>query len=368
MTRQFRVVDAGLREGRFNIALDQAMLELHQAGEIPDSIRFIHFLPVALVGRHQELSKEIDLDYCRKHGIAVGRRITGGGAIYLDPGQLGWELVFRRGSLGGATLAEVAREICEAAAAGLSRLGIEARFRPRNDIEVGGRKLSGTGGFYDEDTFIYQGTVLIDLDPAAMLGALRIPRAKIAKRGLDSAAQRVVTLRELLGGVAPPVTAVEQALLDGFSERFGLTFERAALSVAEEQLARTLFESQIGREEFVAEIDAPANAADVRVGEHVSAGGTITSYVRCEGARDARIAQVLITGDFFVAPARVVLDLESALKGSEVALLGQTIDRFFAAHPMGTLSVSAADFRSSLEAALGLDARTGVGHRNSPVP
>jgi lipoate-protein ligase A len=352
VSARFRVVDAGLKEGRFNIALDQAMLELHQAGAIPDSIRFIHFLPVALVGRHQELSTEIDLDYCRAHGIAVGRRITGGGAIYLDPGQLGWELVFRRGSLGGASLAEVARVICEAAAAGLSRLGIEARFRPRNDIEVGGRKVSGTGGFYDGDSLIYQGTVLVDVDAAAMLGALRVPRAKMAKRGLDSAAQRIVTLRELLGGTAPAMHEVEAALLAGFAERLGLSFERAPLSSAEAELAQRLYESQIGREEFVAEIDRPGEARDVRVGECTSAGGTITSYVRFEGAGEARIAQVLITGDFFVAPARLVFDLESALRGCEVAALGETIEAFFATHPMGTLSVSPGDFRRSLEAAL----------------
>jgi len=65
---------------------------------------------------------------------------------------------------------------------------------------------------------------------------------------------------------------------------------------------------------------------------------------------------VLITGDFFVAPARVVLDLESTLRGSEVALLGQTIERFFATHRMGTLSVSPEDFRRSLEIALAQDA------------
>ena len=51
MKQGFRVVDAGLREGRFNIALDQAMIELHQAARIPDTIRFIHFPPTALVGR-----------------------------------------------------------------------------------------------------------------------------------------------------------------------------------------------------------------------------------------------------------------------------------------------------------------------------
>ena len=352
MTARFRVVDAGLQEGRFNIALDEAMLELHQAGKIPDSVRFIHFLPSALVGRHQELSQEIDVAYCRRHGIGVGRRITGGGAIYLDEGQLGWELVFSRRTVGAAALPEVARRICEAAARGLERLGIAARFRPRNDIEVDGRKLGGTGGFFDGDSLIYQGTVLVDLDPATMLGALRIPQAKLAKRGLDSAAARVVTLRELLGERTPAIAAVEGALLAGFGQELGLDFERAPLSDEEHSLARRLYDELIGRDEFVAEIDGPPRGGGVRIGTHSAAGGTIKAYLRCEGDPARRIAQALITGDFFVAPPRLIYDLEARLRGIIVDEALDEVDAFFAVRPAGTATVSAADFRSAIAAAL----------------
>ena len=356
MTGTFRVVDAGPREGRFNIALDQAMIECHQAGRIPDSIRFIHFPPTALIGRHQELSTELDLDYCRAHDVGVGRRITGGGAIYLDEGQLGWALVFARRTLGSAALGDVARAICEAVAAGLGRFGLEARYRPRNDIEVGGRKISGTGGFYDGDTLIYQGTVLVDLDPERMLGALRVPRAKLAKRGLDSAAQRVVTLRELLGPATPGIAELEDALLAGLHERLGLTASRGVLSAAEQALAQQLYESQMGRDDFVAEIDGPPCGGDVFVGTHTSPGGTVTSYLRLEGPGRSRLAAALITGDFFVAPPRLVLDLEAFLRGTDVAAVGAAVDAFFAAHPVGALSVTPADFRRSLESALGATA------------
>ena len=360
MSARFRVVDAGLHEGRYNIALDQAMLELHQAGAIPDSLRFIHFLPAALVGRHQDLSSEVDLDYCRTHGIGVGRRITGGGAIYLDQGQLGWELVFGRRSLPGSSLADIARAICEAAAAGLSGLGVDARFRPRNDIEVDGRKLSGTGGFFDGESMIYQGTVLVDMNPETMIGALRVPRAKIAKRGLDSAAARVVTLRELLGGVAPPIAAVEQALLAGFQSQLGFEFEPGALTGAEESLARDLYAAQIGRDDFVAEIDGPPGGGAVQVGVHAGAGGTITAYVRREGVAGRRLGQVLITGDFFVAPPRLIYDLESHLRGIEADAAGAAIEEFFAARPVGLATVTAADFRRSVEAALAAPAAAPV--------
>ncbi len=193
MSKPFRIIDTGVREGRANIAFDAGLIEARQNGDVPDTIRFLRFPPTALIGRHQDLSREIDLDYCNQHDIGTVRRITGGGAIYLDEGQLGWELVFHRSSLGIAALPDLAREICNAAALGLQKLGVDAKFRPRNDIEVDGRKISGTGGFYDGDILIYQGTVLVDLNPQRMVKALRVPESKLAKRKLDSAAQRVVT-------------------------------------------------------------------------------------------------------------------------------------------------------------------------------
>jgi len=352
VTGRFRVVDTGVREGRFNIAVDQAMIELHQAGRIPDTFRFMRFPPTALIGRHQALGQEIDVPHCRAHGIGIVRRITGGGAIYLDEGQLGWGLVFHRSALGPGSLPELARDICLAVAAGLRRLGVEARYRPRNDIEVDGRKISGTGGFFDGDTLIYQGTVLVDMDPAAMVAALRVPRAKLEKRQLDSAAQRVVTLRELLGPATPGLPAIQQALLEAFAERFDVEWSAEPLGAEEEALAWRHHREEIGTDAFVAEIDDPAHDSDFAAGTHACPGGTITSYVRLEGPARGRIGQVLVTGDFFVAPPRTVLDLEAALRGAYIADAGGIIERFFQEHPVAALSVGADDFRASLERAV----------------
>ncbi len=348
----FRVVDTGVREGRFNIALDQAMIEEHQAGRIPDTLRFMRFPPTALIGRHQALRQEIAVEHCHAHGIGIVRRITGGGAIYLDEGQLGWGLIFHRSALGSASLAELARDICLAVAAGLRRLGVEARYRPRNDIEVDGRKISGTGGFFDGDTLIYQGTVLVDMDPAAMVAALRVPRAKLEKRQLDSAAQRVVTLRELLGPATPGLPAIQQALLEAFAERFGLQWSNEPLTPIEETLAWRVYHDEIGTDAFVASVDDPAHAADFLCGTNTCAGGTITSYVRLEGPARKRIGMALITGDFFVAPPRTILDLEAALRGAYVEDAAGIIDQFFAEHTLSAITVTPADFRASIEAAL----------------
>ena len=353
MSKPFRIIDTGVREGRANIAFDAALIEARQAGDVPDTIRFLSFPPTVLIGRHQDLSREVDLDYCRQHRIGTVRRITGGGAIYLDEGQLGWELVFHRSSLGIAALHDLAREICNAAALGLNKLGVEAKFRPRNDIEVDGRKISGTGGFYDGDVLIYQGTVLVDLNPQRMVNALHVPDAKLAKRQLDSAAQRVVTLKELLGPDLPDLETIKTALIVGFAEGLGIEAVPGVITETEERLAKEAFDDEIGSDEFVAEIDDPAADDEVLAGTFTGAGGTIDAFVKLEGQRRDVLQRVLISGDFFVTPPRVVFDLEASLMGVKLNEVDGAIDDFFKRTEVDTLSVSPADFRASIASALG---------------
>ncbi len=352
MSKTFRIIDTGVREGRSNIAFDAALIELRQQDKVPDTIRFMRFPPTALIGRHQDLSREINLDYCAADGVGTVRRMTGGGAIYLDEGQLGWELVFHRSSLGIAALPDIAREICNAAAAGISELGVDARFRPRNDIEVDGRKISGTGGFFDGDILIYQGTVLVDMNAEQMVKALNVPRDKVARHNLDSAAQRVVTLKELLGDDLPSMETIKAALVKGFTEGFDIEAEPGEITETEEMLAKEHFDSEIGTDEFVAEIDNPADSDDVLAGMHTGAGGTINTFVKLEGPTRRILQRVLISGDFFVTPPRVVFDLEAYLQGSRLAEIEPRINQFFEETDIGMLSVTADDFHASIANAL----------------
>ncbi len=352
MADTFRIIDTGVREGRANIAFDAALIEERQANRVPDTIRFLRFPPTALIGRHQDLSREVNLDYCKENDVGVVRRITGGGAIYLDEGQLGWELVFHRASLGIPALPDLAREICNAAANGLSQLGINAQFRPRNDIEVDGRKISGTGGFFDGDTLIYQGTVLVDMSAQKMVKVLNVPEGKLAKRKLDSAAERVVTLKELLGDQLPDIETIKQALTTGFTEAFGIKAEPGEITANEEELAEQYFREEIGTDEFVAEIDNPGGADEVLSGSHTGPGGTIESFVKLEGATKSILQRVLISGDFFVTPPRVVFDLEAHLLGTRVDEIGSAIEDFFINNDVDMLSVAPSDFAASITAAL----------------
>jgi lipoate-protein ligase A len=351
-TLPFRVIDTGVRDGRQQIAFDQALIELHSLGRVPDTVRFLRFAPSALVGRHQAISHELKLAYCRDNGIGVVRRITGGGAIYLDPGQVGWEVVLSRKRMPMPTLADYTRALCEAVAHGLSRaFSIDARFRPRNDIEVGGQKLCGTGGFFDGDTLFFQGTVLVDADPVRVISCLNVPDAKLKKRDLDKAESRLTTLTALLNG-APDVASVHDAVLAGLSERLGLELEHQAATKEEETLARKLHDEEIGTDDFVFSIDDPRQPG-VCEASRTGPGGTVSAYLKLEGPAEARrIRHAILTGDFFVTPPRIVYDLEAQLRGEPVEDAGAAVRLYFAAAKPDLLSITPDDFVAVVEAAI----------------
>lgn len=360
MSKEFRVIDTGIRPCREQMAFDQALIDLHKEDKIPDTIRFLQFPPSVLIGRHQALSHEIKLDACKEAGVGIGRRITGGGALYLDEGQFGWELVFSRKTLEIADLGQLAKEICEAAAHGISKLGVDAKYRPRNDIEVDGKKISGTGGFFDGDTIFYQGTTLVDMDGAKMASLLNIPAAKLEKRGQTSAAQRVTTLKALFDGKAPPISEVKEALLEGFIEKLGISAVVGDITEEEEARAVELFNEEVGTDEFVWEIDDPNSQADVHSASHQSPGGMINVHMRLENPQMNRIREILFTGDFFVTPPRTIYDLESHLRGVALDEISSSVKTFFEEAKVGLLTAQPADFLTAIKSALPEDKASAI--------
>ncbi len=352
MVTKFRVIDSGVRDGRLQIAFDQALIDLHKAQQVPDTVRFLRFTPSVLVGRHQAVAHEVKMEDCLADGIGVVRRITGGGTIYLEENQVGWEIVLSRRRLPLGTLGDYTSAICEAVAHGLSQaFSIDARFRPRNDIEVGGQKLCGTGGFFDGDTLIYQGTVLVDVDPARVMAYLNVPEAKLKKRALDKAENRVTTLKALLGR-SPSVDDVQAAVLAGLKHKLGIETEPAPISPAEHDLAKRLHDDEIGTDEFVFSIDDPRQP-HVREGSLTGAGGTVTAFLTLEGPAGAlRIREALLTGDFFVTPPRMIFDLEAALRGVPATGAADAVLAYFASNKPDMVSVAPADFASAVSAAI----------------
>jgi lipoate-protein ligase A len=200
------------------------------------------------------------------------------------------------------------------------------------------------------------------MNPQLMVSALHVPKAKLAKRNLDSAEQRVTTLRELLGDETPGLDRIQAALTQAFSQRFGLEIAPGELGEDELTLADQMYREEIGTEEFVSEIDEPPTARGDLTGQHTSPGGTITTYLRLEGPAQNRVRAALITGDFFVTPPRLIYDLESSLRGVYLDELGEAVGTFFDTAPIDMLSVAPQDFIASIENALSaVDCELGPG-------
>ncbi len=360
-TWPWRVVDTGVRSASENIALERAMLAGHSQGRIPHTLRFLRFTPCALVGYHQGIEQELRLDYCRARGIEVQRRVTGGGAIYFDEGQLGWELYLDRSVLGVRDMDGIARRICEAAAGAVGALGVDARFRPRNDIEVDGRKISGTGGVFEGDSFLYQGTLLVRFDIERMLRVLRIPTEKLTDKAIASARQRVVSLEDLLGH-APPMVRAQQALAGGFAEAFGVAFQSGELTEWERRKMKHEL-SHVRSDAWVHKIALPLADAPLLEGVHRSSGGLLRAWVSLDRRRGV-IKQVWVQGDLFVDPPQAVVDLEAALKDTFVRELEARIVDFFERHRPQALMLGPEDFLAAIRDALaqeGAGARRGAG-------
>ena len=232
MNAPIRLIDTGTATAERNIAITAALAELHRAGDIPDTLRLCRYGCSVLVGQSQVLQEAVDLDECRRRNVEVARRVTGGGAVYMSSGVLVWEVVASRQRF-GATLEDVAGSVCSGVAAGLARLGVEARFRPPGDVTVCGCKIGGSGGFADARTFVQQGTVLVGFDVAEMAAVLRLPP--------DHALSlpRVTSLSECLGR-SPPLPDVKAALLAGLSQHWGCTFTPAEMTPAESRFVDRL--------------------------------------------------------------------------------------------------------------------------------
>lgn len=349
MAPVWRLVDTGLRPAAENIALNRAMLEARQADEIPSTLRFLRFRPCALLGYHQSAEQELNLDYCQAHDITMQRRITGGGAIYFDESQIGWELYLAKSELGCADMAQISRRICEAAARGISALGVEARFRPRNDIEVEGRKISGTGGAFEGEALMFQGTLLVQFDIEKMLRVLRIPAEKLSDKAIASARERVTNLAELLGYV-PDMERVKHDLADAFAREFGVSFAAGGLTAPELLRYRAAL-AEIDHPDWVRLIDRPAAELPLCDAMRKFPGGLLRASLAYD-ARTECIRQVRFSGDFFVSPKRCIADLEAFLRGTPLADVETRVATFFAGSDVDLHLLAPGDFAAIIRQAI----------------
>lgn len=310
----WRLLDTPPMSAADNMALDETLLELKGEGRSPNTIRFLQFKPrCVLVGYHQSVQEEIRLDYCREQGIDINRRITGGGAIFFDENQLGWEIYCDKSFFDIVIPTNrLFKTLCQPVATALERLGVAAEFRPRNDIEINGRKISGTGGTESEGAFMFQGTMLVDFDVNTMLRALRIPVEKLKAKEIDSVKDRVTCLNWELGHT-PPLAEIKTAIQYGFEKHLGIGLQTGDLTAQE----REVFERKRKRYHAWEWIDRvkPRFQKREAVQSSYKADAGMVRFTLVVNLPQRRLKDVYITGDFLSFPSRALYDLESGLRG-----------------------------------------------------
>lgn len=184
----------------WNLALDEYLLT-HFPGEV---LTLWRNGPSVIIGKNQNALEEIDLDFVRTHQIPVVRRLTGGGAVFHDLGNINYTLVQSCGTGDFNNYAKFTKPIVDF----LATLGVKAELSGRNDLLVDGQKFSGNAQAVRDGRILHHGTLLFSADMSRLAGALRPRDIKLESKGVKSVSSRVTNLAAHL----PVAMAVEEFL------------------------------------------------------------------------------------------------------------------------------------------------------------
>lgn len=190
-----------------------AMEEFIAAHVDEDAFFMWRVAPTVIIGRNQVLENEVNVEYCRKAGVQIVRRKSGGGCVYSDMGNLMISYISDRGEVSA-----VFDRYMSALAASLCDLGLPAVASARNDVLVDGRKVSGNAFHQLPDRSIVHGTLLYSTDMKALTEAIRPPLEKLHRHGVESVRQRVVNLSEFKD--VNPVLKSPESLTAYLTEHF----------------------------------------------------------------------------------------------------------------------------------------------------
>lgn len=262
-----------------------------------------------VIGRNQNALCEVDVDYLAREKIKLARRITGGGAVYHDLGNLNYTFISRQE--GGIDFSEFASPIILA----LSTLGIRAELSGRNDILVGNRKISGNAQHRECGKVLHHGTLLVNSDLTVLSRVLHPDEEKMRSKAVKSVRSRVMNLSELLGEDFT-VSDLKSAILRVIEERFAA--EPLKLFGEDEAQISRLAERNASEEWLYPEYGI-ASAAE-QVLSHRFPFGRVELKLALRGEL---VARVRIFGDFFASAD--ITECERALAGTPLVCLREKL-------------------------------------------
>jgi lipoate---protein ligase len=286
-------------------------------GHSPDTIILVSPVdPYVCIGVHQELEKEVDVDYCRAHGLPMFRREVGGGAVYLDKNQMFVQWVFHAGRL-PARVDEQFELYVQPLIAAYHDLGIDAYYRPVNDVHVAGRKIAGTGAARIGNADVVVGSFMFDFDRTTMARVLKVASDKMRDKIVESLDRYMTTMRDLL-----PELPSRQEVAAGYVRHCEEVLRRPLVPgelAPPERVKANEIDGLFGSDDWTRQKDGYRRPdvkihEDVRVVEaaHKATGGLIRVTARLV---EGRLDDVVLSGDFTCVPTNGLRAVEEALVG-----------------------------------------------------
>lgn len=287
---------------------DTLPLSLSRHGS-PPILHLYVFRPSAIVGKYQDIEAALRLDRCRDRGVEYNRRSTGGGTVIMGPKVLALGLGIDIDHPGlGRGIGGVFESLSAVLTKALRDLGIKAGFRPKNDLEVDGKKIAGLSATLEtEKAVLFHASLLVDFDIPLMLDIMNQPPVKLYDKGYSCFSQRITTIKEQLChdiDMEPVIEAIEKA----FSQRFGVSFEEDEPDRWEKKGIEDFINNRYTNPDWIFSHKHPRSS--MGIGELKTPGGLLEIYLSLAGST---IEHIIITGDFFSTTKDINL-LESSLR------------------------------------------------------
>ena len=291
------------------LALDDTLCQSVAHNNSPPILHLYTFVPSVNVGRYQDIEGALKLDRCRARGLEFSRRSTGGGTVIMGPDIVALGLGINVDYPGlkkgvGGVFESLSLVLIKA----LENLGIRAYFRPKNDLEVGGKKIAGLSAASEVGkSLLFHTSFLVDFDIDLMTDIMKTPLIKIRDKGYNCFSQRMTTVRQELGRDIPVSKAMEAIEL-AFEQEFNICFKADIPDAWEKKTMRRFVKERYTNPEWIFSHKHPR--VRMGVGQFKSKGGLLEIYLSLSGGS---IETVLITGDFF-STTEDIYRLENALK------------------------------------------------------
>lgn len=183
----------GITNPQINLAIEEYALKMMNTDEDSFLLFYINE-PSIIIGKNQNTDEEIDTDFVDANGIRVVRRLSGGGAVYHDLGNLNFSFITKDDGNSFRNFKKFTEPVVEA----LAKMGVQAELLGRNDILVDGRKVSGNAQFSTQGRMFSHGTLMFNTEIEKVVSALKVRKDKIESKGIKSIRSRVANISEYL--------------------------------------------------------------------------------------------------------------------------------------------------------------------------